>query len=58
MIKTVGIAGAGAVGSALMYEMYRKDPENVYLVATGERADRMREKGISVNFINGYEKAK
>ena len=49
MIKTVGIAGAGSVGSALMYEMYHKDPENVYLLATGERADRMREKGISVN---------
>ena len=49
MIKTVGIAGAGSVGSALMYEMYHKDPENVYLVATGERAERMREKGISVN---------
>ena len=49
MIKTVGIAGAGSVGSALMYEMYRKDSENVYLVATGERAERMREKGISVN---------
>ena len=49
MIKTVGIAGAGAVGSALMYEMYHRDPENVYLVATGKRADRMREKGISVN---------
>ena len=37
MIKTVGIAGAGSVGSALMYEMYQKDPDNVYLVATGER---------------------
>ena len=49
MIKTVGIAGAGSVGSALMYEMYRNDPDNVYLVATGERAARMNEKGISVN---------
>lgn len=49
MIKTVGIAGAGSVGSALMYEMYHRDPENVYLVAAGERAERMREKGISVN---------
>ena len=49
MIKTVGIAGAGSVGSALMYEMYRRDPDNVYLVATGERAARMNEKGISVN---------
>ena len=49
MIKTVGIIGAGSVGSALMYEMYRRDPENVYLLATGERAERLASKGISVN---------
>jgi len=49
MIKTVGIIGAGSVGSALMYEMYNRDPENVYLLATGARAERLKEKGISVN---------
>ena len=49
MIKTVGIIGAGSVGSALMYEMYKRDPENVYLLATGERAERLKSKGISVN---------
>ena len=49
MIKTVGIIGAGSVGSALMYEMYQRDSENVYLLATGERAERLRTKGISVN---------
>lgn len=49
MIKTVGIIGAGSVGSALMYEMYTRDPENVYLLATGERAERLISKGISVN---------
>jgi 2-dehydropantoate 2-reductase len=49
MIKTVGIIGAGSVGSALMYEMYKRDPENVYLLATGERAERLATKGISVN---------
>ena len=49
MIKTVGIIGAGSVGSALMYEMYKRDPENVYLLATGERAARLAAKGISVN---------
>ena len=49
MIKTVGILGAGSVGSALMYEMYKRDPENVYLLATGERAERLKSKGISVN---------
>ena len=37
------------MGSALMYEMYKRDPENVYLLATGERAERLRTKGISVN---------
>ena len=49
MIKTVGILGAGSVGSALMYEMYQRDPENVYLLATGARAERLTSKGISVN---------
>ena len=49
MIKTVGIIGAGSVGSSLMYEMYQRDPDNVYLVARGERAERLAEKGISVN---------
>ena len=49
MIKTVGIMGAGSVGSALMYEMYQRDPDNVYLLATGARAERLSTKGISVN---------
>ena len=49
MIKTVGILGAGSVGSALIYEMYKRDPENVYLLATGARAERLRTKGVSVN---------
>ncbi|MBR3376635.1 MAG: 2-dehydropantoate 2-reductase [Mogibacterium sp.] len=50
MIKTVGILGAGSVGSALMYEMFQRDPENVYLLATGERAKRLSN-GISVNNV-------
>ena len=49
MVKTVGILGAGSVGSALMYEMYQRDPGNVYLLARGERAERLTSKGISVN---------
>lgn len=49
MIKTVGIVGAGSVGSSLIYAMYQKDPDNVYLIATGARATRLSSKGISVN---------
>lgn len=56
MIKTVGIAGAGSVGSSLMYTMYQADPENVYLVATGERAKRLSEKGIRVNNLTFFPK--
>lgn len=49
MIKTIGVIGAGSVGSALISEIYKRDPDNIYVVATGERAERMREKGIDVN---------
>lgn len=49
MIKTIGIIGAGSVGSALIWEIHKRDPENLYVVAKGERAERMIQKGIDVN---------
>ncbi len=49
MIKTVGIVGAGSVGSALMSKMFQEDPENLYLVASGSRAATLKSKGLSVN---------
>lgn len=49
MIKTVGLVGAGSVGSSLIFNMYNKDPENVYLLAKGERAERLSKKGVFVN---------
>lgn len=49
MIRSIGVAGAGSVGSALISKLYTGDSDNLYVVATGERADRLREKGISVN---------
>lgn len=49
MIKTVGLIGAGSVGSSLLYQMYHKDPENVYVLARGERAERLSSKGVFVN---------
>jgi len=54
MIKTIGVIGAGSVGSALISKLYKNDPENIYIVADGERAARMREKGIDVNGTTIY----
>ena len=52
MIRTVGLVGAGSVGSSLLYEMFAVDPDNVYVVAKGDRAARMEAKGITVNNNN------
>lgn len=49
MIKTIGLVGAGSVGSSLFFKMYQNDPDNIYLLAKGERAERLSAKGISVN---------
>lgn len=49
MIKNIGVIGAGSVGSSLLSVLYKGDADNVYVVATGERAERIREKGIDVN---------
>lgn len=49
MIKNIGIIGAGSVGSTLISYLYPTYKNNFYLLATGERADRMKEHGLSVN---------
>lgn len=49
MVKNIGLVGAGSVGSALFSNIYKNDPEHAYIVAKGTRADRLREKGLSVN---------
>lgn len=54
MIKTIGVIGAGSVGSALISKLYKNDPDNIYIVADGERAARMSEKGIDVNGTTIY----
>ena len=54
MIKTIEVIGAGSVGSALISKLYNKDPDDIYIVADGERAVRMREKGIDVNGTTIY----
>ncbi|MBR3787933.1 MAG: 2-dehydropantoate 2-reductase [Firmicutes bacterium] len=54
MIKTIGVIGAGSVGSALISKLYKDDPDNIYIVADEERAARMSEKGINVNGTTIY----
>ncbi len=49
MIKNIGMVGAGSVGSMLISYLYQADREHFYLLAKGERARRLEEKGVSVN---------
>ena len=48
MIENIGLVGAGSVGSGLIATMYGNDPDHVFLVARGQRAERLRG-GIEVN---------
>lgn len=49
MIENIGMVGAGSIGSMLISYLYQYDKEHFYLLAKGERARRLAEKGISVN---------
>lgn len=49
MINTIGVIGAGSVGSALISFLCPAYKDNFYLLATGDRAGRLRDNGISVN---------
>jgi 2-dehydropantoate 2-reductase len=48
-IKTVSIIGAGALGAVYAAMLYDMDPGCVTFVARGERAERLRRKGVIVN---------
>ncbi len=49
MIKNIGIIGAGSIGSALISYLYPTYKDHFYIVATGDRARRFRDHGLSVN---------
>ena len=42
MIKNIGVIGAGSVGSILISHLFTAYPDNFYLLASGERAERMK----------------
>jgi len=48
-ISRTVVCGAGAVGSAHAARLFDLDPEGVALVAGGDRLDRYRREGITVN---------
>lgn len=48
-IKTVAVMGAGAVGAYFLWGLQEKLGENVWAIARGERAERLRSRGILVN---------
>ncbi len=49
MIKNIGVIGAGSVGSVLISHLFPAYPDNFFLLATGNRAERMRKNGLSIN---------
>jgi len=48
-IKTVLIAGAGAIGLSIAESIYRSDPQCISILAKGERLERYRKNGLKVN---------
>ena len=48
-IKTIAVIGAGAMGACYASKFYEIDHNCISLVATGDRYDRLKEKGLVVN---------
>jgi 2-dehydropantoate 2-reductase len=48
-ISSVLVAGAGAIGSMVAWEFFRKDPSMVSVLAGGERLERYRRDGFLIN---------
>lgn len=48
-INTVAILGAGAIGAYFIWGLADKLGENLWVVADGPRADRLREQGLTIN---------
>ncbi len=51
-LKTVAVIGAGAIGSYFIDGLYDVLGENLWVVAEGERRERLLQKGLTVNGNN------
>ena len=47
-IETVAILGAGAVGSYFIYGLNEKFGENLWIIANGERKERLEKEGLMI----------
>ncbi len=57
-IKNVALLGAGAVGSYFIWGLTEKTDIELSLVATGERAERLRSEGLVINGTNYHPSVK
>ena len=48
-IKTVGIIGAGAIGSYFLWGMKELTESRICMIASGERKKRLEEQGLIIN---------
>ena len=48
-IRTIAILGAGAVGSYLVMGLSGKYKENLWVIADGERKERLEKNGLNIN---------
>lgn len=48
-IKTIAVIGAGAMGACYASKFYEMDKNCIFLVAKGDRYDRLKEEGLIVN---------
>ena len=49
VIRTVGLIGAGAVGSYIIWGMENAPGIDFYVIAEGERSERLRRAGLTIN---------
>ncbi len=50
-IKRVAVLGAGAVGSYVIWGLSQREDIELGVIATGERAERLKEKGCKINGV-------
>ncbi|MBQ9155168.1 MAG: NAD(P)-binding domain-containing protein, partial [Eubacterium sp.] len=48
-IKTIAVLGAGAIGAYVIYGLKEQYKENLWIIAEGQRAERLKKDGLIIN---------